>query len=207
MARMTKDLLRSVSAAELKQALAVKSKVEELEARRATLTRDLAKIEKEIAKLMDGGTAPARKKATRKKAAKKKVAKKAAKKTAKKTVRKKAGVKKAGVKKAGVKKAGRKKVAAKAATRKTTRKTTKKTTRKSAGKTPRVKAPTGARLEDVIIQVIKAGGGRMAFPEIKETITSQKLYKTKSKNFDNVLRRTISTAKGVKRVARGVYSA
>ena len=115
--------------------------------------------------------------------------------------RKKAAKKKAAKKSTG-KKRGRPPKAAL-----TAKGAAKKTTKRPAKKAPRTKAPTGARLEDVVVQVIKAGGGKLAFPEILSTITSQKLYTSKSKNFDNVLRRTISTSKKVKRVSRGVYSA
>jgi len=37
------------------------------------------------------------------------------------------------------------------------------------------------------------------------TIQKKKLIKTKSANFANVLRRTISTSEKIKRVGRGVY--
>jgi hypothetical protein len=47
----------------------------------------------------------------------------------------------------------------------------------------------------------------MAFPEIMATIQKKKLIKTKSANFANVLRRTISTSAKIKRVARGTYRA
>jgi len=173
MAKRTKNILTTMSTAELKRMLATKQKIEKLEAARDKLTADLAKVDKEIEKLLGGGTA----RAIRKKAAKKK--------TAKKTVRRKAGTKK--------------KVVAKKAGRKIAKRPVRRTTRKRAAATP--------KLEDVVIQVLRAGGGKMKFPEIRDTITSKKLYKSKSKNFDNVLRRTISTAKGIKRVTRGVYSA
>jgi len=44
-------------------------------------------------------------------------------------------------------------------------------------------------------------GGKMKFPEFKTTIKSWKIHNPNSRNFDNVLRRTISTAKRVTRVA------
>jgi hypothetical protein len=47
----------------------------------------------------------------------------------------------------------------------------------------------------------------MAFPEIMATIQKKKLIKTKSANFANVLRRTISTSEKIKRVSRGTYRA
>jgi len=45
----------------------------------------------------------------------------------------------------------------------------------------------------------------MAFKDILATIEKKKLVRTRSKNFANVLRRTLSTSKAVKRVGRGVY--
>ena len=115
--------------------------------------------------------------------------------------RKKAARKKATKKSTGKKRGRPPKAAAEA--KGAAKKPTKQTTKTA----PRTKAPTAARLEDVVVQVIKAGGGKLAFPEIRDTITKKKLFKSKSKNFDNVLRRTISTSKKVKRVSRGVYSA
>ena len=41
---------------------------------------------------------------------------------------------------------------------------------------------------------------------IVAAIQGQKLVKTKSKDFANVLRRVLSTSNKVKRVGRGVYS-
>lgn len=166
MAKTPRDLLNSLSAAELKRMIVTKQKVEKLETAQTSLLGKLAKVEKEIAKLLAGGAV----KAPRKK-------------VAKKTARKKAG-RKAAPKKTVAKKAGKKPIR----------------------KAPRKRAGSGAKLEDVIIQVIKAAGKEMSFPDIKATIASKKLYKSKSKNFDNVLRRTISTAKGIKRVGRGVYA-
>lgn len=170
MARKTKDILESLTAAQLKQMLAVKERADELQAVRKDLASQLAKVEKEIAQLLGGAAAPA----PRKKAAKKSTGKKR----------------------------GRPPKAAAEA-----KGAAKETAKRPVKRTPRTKAPTAARLEDVVVQVIKAGGGKLAFPEILSTITSQKLYASKSKNFDNVLRRTISTSKKVKRVSRGVYSA
>jgi hypothetical protein len=203
MAKRARTILADITAAELKRMLAVKEKVEKLEGRRRSLATELAKVEKEIDHLLASGVPGTR----RKKAAKKKVAKKKVR--GKKIVRKKVAAKKAGRK--VVKKAAKK--AAKKATRKTTAKKTaqkktvrKKTAKKTARKAPAKRAAAGATLEDVVIAVIKAAGKEMSFPDIRDTITSQKLYKSKSKNFDNVLRRTISTAKGIKRVGRGIYA-
>ena len=71
------------------------------------------------------------------------------------------------------------------------------------------RAPAGKRvsLEDVILAVLKKAGGRMSFKDLHRTIVKGKLYKSKATKFDNVLRRTLSTSKKVKRVERGVYAA
>lgn len=114
-----------------------------------------------------------------KKRAKKKVAGKSVKKTAKK--------------------ATRKKTAKKAPRRKTAAKKTGKTVRKSAA-APRPK------LEDVIVKVLGRRKKGMSFKDLHATIVDGKLFATKSANFDNVLRRTLSTSKKVKRVGRGVYA-
>jgi len=117
---------------------------------------------------------------------------------AKKTVGKKVrGRKKATAgKTAPRKKAGRKKVVKKKVARKTAKKAG---SRKSAA--PRVK------LEDVVLAVLQKKGNPMAFKDLYEAIVGGKLFRSKSKNFDNVLRRTLSTSKLVKRVGRGVYDA
>jgi adenylate kinase len=187
MPKFSKKILESVSTTELKRLVVVKGKIEKLEAQKKKLETALAKVEKELAKLWGGGAvAKPKKKAARKKVARKKVARK-------KNARKAAPKKKVATKRAA---APKKKVVAK--------KVGKKKSRKAPVKWA-AKAPT-ATLEDVVAKVIKAGGKKMAFQDIKKTIQSKKLFKTKSKNFDNVLRRTISTAKTIKRAGRGVYT-
>jgi len=62
-------------------------------------------------------------------------------------------------------------------------------------------------VESTAVALLKANKKPMAFPEIMATIQKRKLIKTKSANFANVLRRTISTSSKVKRVGRGVYRA
>jgi len=126
----------------------------------------------------------AKKKTVKKKAAKKKVAKK---KVAKKKAVKKAAVKKKTVKKAEKKpKASKKKVVKK------------KVARKSSAKSPTV--------ESVVVGLLKKAKGPLSFQDILSRINEGKLVKTKSKNFANVLRRTLSTSKKVKRPSRGVYA-
>ncbi len=82
--------------------------------------------------------------------------------------------------------------------------------RKKAGKkvTRRAQAKSSGRikLEDVIVKVIKANKGPMSYKKLMGVIVKKKLFDSKSANFDNVLRRTLSTSKLVKRVGRGIYS-
>ena len=67
------------------------------------------------------------------------------------------------------------------------------------------KAVPKQTLERVLEGLLGGKKNGMAFQEILSTIQRKKLYKTKSKNFENVLRRTISTSKLIKRLDRGVY--
>ena len=170
-------LLAKLSRADIENLLAAKDEVESLETRRAELEKELAKIDNRLAKLASAviGGRRGAGKKTRKKAAKK-TTKKAAKKAAKKTLR---GAAKKGTKKTTRKVAAGRKV--------------------SKGKKPRPK------LDDVVVALIKKNGGPMSFKDIYATIVKRKLVTTRSKQFDNVLRRTLSTSKNVKRVARGVY--
>ena len=181
MARPKKSLLMNMSVDEIKKLMVVKEKLIKLEDRKARLENQLAKIDTEIGKLVGGVSA----KPTRKKRAKKKVAKKA-----RKVTRKKA-------KKKVVKKA--KKVTRKRTAKKTAKKAVRKRAAKAAGKKKTV--------EGVVVQLIKKHRGKMAFQDILKTIQKEKLIKTKSANFANVLRRTLSTSNKVKRAGRGVYTA
>jgi len=100
--------------------------------------------------------------------------------------------------------------AAPARRKKTTRKkVVKKTTRKKAAKASTRKGKTAPRmkLEDVIVKVLGRRKKGMSFKDLHATIVSGKLFATKSAKFDNVLRRTLSTSKKVKRIGRGVYAA
>lgn len=180
MAKKKVSILTDLSTTDLKRLLAARERIDVLEKEKARLLKELGAVDKELAQLLGGGKTT-RKKATRKKAAKKK--------------------------------AGRKKVLKKTTRKKTSRKTPvrKKTTRKKVVKktTRKPRAAAGGKgrvtLEDVIVKVIKGNKGAMAFKDLKKTIVGGKLFKTKSANFDNVLRRTLSTSKAVKRVGRGVY--
>lgn len=179
--------LVQLSTAELKKLLAARERIDVLEAERTRLERELAAVDKELKSLLGGeGKAPAR----GRKASGNKTAKRTAKKAAKKTVKKKAARKAAP------------KAAAKKARRKTTKKkaSTKKAPRKAPAKGGRV------RLEDVIVAVLKEAGGKMAYKDLHTAIVKGKRFATRASNFDNVLRRTLSTSTAVKRVGRGVYA-
>lgn len=189
MARRKKaDLLATMSVAELKQLAATKEELEKLEAQKARLSKNLAQVEKAIARLMGGVSVrpAARKKVARKKAGRKKVAKKApGKRMAKATTRKKAV-----------------RVGKKATAKKTLRAAKRRVAKKAAA----AKAPKQT-LESVVVGLLKAAKGSMAFQDILGTIQKKKLVKSKSANFSNVLRRTISTSKKIKRTGRGMYNA
>ena len=62
------------------------------------------------------------------------------------------------------------------------------------------------KLEDVIVKVLGRRKKGMSFKDLHAAIVDGKLFATKSAKFDNVLRRTLSTSKKVKRVGRGVYA-
>jgi len=59
-------------------------------------------------------------------------------------------------------------------------------------------------IEDVVVKVL--GRRQMAFPYILAKIQKDKLVATKSKDFANVLRRTLAISKRIQRVSRGVYA-
>ena len=111
-------------------------------------------------------------------------------------------------KKAGRKKVGKKRAAKAAPKKKTTRVAKKKTAKKRVAKKAisKAKAPR-VTVESVVVGLLKGKKNPMAFQDILSTIEKKKLVKTKSDNFANVLRRTLSTSKKVKRVARGQYKA
>jgi hypothetical protein len=190
MAKKTATVLTDLTTAQLKRLLAARERIDVLETEKARVLKELAGIEKELARLLSGAPAAASSGGARKKAVKKKVARKKAAK--KKVAKKKAGKKKVGAGKAPAKKVGRKKVTRKKAVG-----------RKAVGK----KAPAGGRvpLEDVIVTLLGKLGGQASFKELLAAIVDGKLYKSKAARFDNVLRRTLSTSKKVKRVGRGVY--
>ncbi len=194
-------MLQSLSRVQIERLLKAKECIEALQSRRDALRQELAQIEADLNGLLEGtgdvartprGVRKAKKKTTprakaaraaaaetpaAKKTTRKKTGKKAAKKTAKKTA-KKAAAKPA--------KALRRKVAAAPAK-----------AARGAGKRP--------TLEDVVANLIAKRGEPVAFQDLLATITGKKLFETKSANFDNVLRRTLSTSTRIKRVGRGMY--
>ena len=192
---MTSDLNRALarlSREELEHLLAVKGEIEQLETRRDALQRELQDVEAALEKLVGGAGATGRKSTARAAASRKKTTGKAgkkagAKKPARKTAKKVAGA-------AG--KTAAKKTAAK--------KTARKAAKKAAGR--RGSSGGAGTLEDVIVRVLQEQGEPMSFKALLESIVMNKLFVSRSKNFDNVLRRTLSTSDRVKRVARGVYA-
>ena len=82
---------------------------------------------------------------------------------------------------------------------------TRKRTRRSQGRQGQAAARPKQTLQDVVVAVIRQNGGKMAFQDILATIQENKLYHSKSRNFANVLRRTVSISPQVKRAGRGIY--
>ncbi len=121
---------------------------------------------------------------------------------AKKVIKKKVTKKKVTRKKVAHKKVAAKKVVKKAAAKK------KAVARKSPAKKTTTSRKAGGRvkLEDVVVSIIKSQGKSVSYKDLMDIIVKKKLFTSKSNNFDNVLRRTLSTSKLVKRVGRGVYA-
>ncbi len=182
MAKRTRPNPADFTVAQLEAMLAAKTQIDELEGQRTELMKELDKVETALAKLLSGKIAA--RKPARKKAVKKAARKKAAKKVAKKTTGKRAA----------------KKVAKKATGKRAAKKTGKKATKAKAAR-----AKSRPTIESVIVDLLTKNGGPMAFKDILGAIQKQKLVKTKSKNFPNVLRRTLSTSERIKRAGRGVY--
>jgi cell division septum initiation protein DivIVA len=182
MANDLSRLVKELSRADIESLLATKNEMETLELRRQELQKELADVEQRLGRLADRTAGSGKLSGAR---SSKKSMKKAAKKTAKKTVKK--------------------------TTKKATSKASKKTA-SEAGKAPAARRGRGratgsgnTTLEDVVVQVLTTNGEPMSFKDLLATITDRKLFKSRSKSFDNVLRRTLSTSKKVKRVGRGIY--
>jgi ElaB/YqjD/DUF883 family membrane-anchored ribosome-binding protein len=195
-------MLQSLSRAQIERLLQAKERIETLQSRRDDLRKELAQIEATLGGLLEGSgdvaktargsrkaKVSATTKAATKKAAAKKVTKKATKKATKKTAKKAAKkpiAKKPAIKVAKAAKPNRGKAAA-------------------AAKDQRGGGEKRATLEDVIYSLIEKRGKPVPFQDLLGTITGKKLFKTRSTNFDNVLRRTLSTSTRIKRVGRGMY--
>ncbi|HPF33838.1 MAG TPA: hypothetical protein P5571_03605 [Candidatus Krumholzibacteria bacterium] len=124
----------------------------------------------------------------------------AAKATAGKKTAKKAAKKKTAKKKAAGKKVAKKAVAKKAGRKAAAKKVVKKTAAKRGGR-----RAAGGTLEDVVVALLRKAGKPLGFQDLLKTIVDGKLFKSKAKDFSNVLRRTLSTSKKVQRQGRGVY--
>ncbi len=184
MSNQQKSFLINLTAAEMKKLLIARERIDVLVAEKEKLTRDLNKIETELTRLLDsaGQSSPSgpkkNKTGLKKKSARKKI-------TKKKTTKKKVAPK---------------------ATKKTVKKTKSKKGLSLKTRANEIKNTGRPKLEDVVAKVIKANGGPMSYKELISLIVKKKLFVSKSSNFDNVLRRTLSTSKLIKRVGRGVYS-
>lgn len=183
--------LIQLSTGELKRMLAARERIDVLEAEKARLLKGLAAVDRELGQLLAGAEPGAAQQPSRRKA-------------------KKVGKKKVGKKKVGQRKVGKKKVAKKKAAKKTAGKKTAGTTRKRVGRKVGKKVARSAagrvRLEDVILAVLRKAGKPVAFKKLYATIVDGKLFATRSSNFDNVLRRTLSTSTSIERVGRGLYA-
>lgn len=101
-------------------------------------------------------------------------------------------------------KPARKKAAKKSVRKRTSKKAVKKVTKKAVKEASTAKSrPT---IESVIVDLLTKKGEPMAFKDILAEIQKKKLVKSKAADFSNVLRRTLSTSKVIKRVGRGMYS-
>ncbi len=179
MPRTKRVLASDLSLAEIRNLLAAKERMVGLEEKKAKLEEELAAVNAQLGKLTAAGR-PGRKPGRKPgRPATKKAGRRAA---------KKAG-------RPAAKKAGR------PAAKKAGRPAVKKAPRRASGKV----APKAGSLQDVIVKLIRANGKPMEFKAILAAIKKGKLVKTKSKDFSNVLRRTLSTSTAVKRVARATY--
>ncbi len=193
---MTADLnrvLSELSRDELERLLAAKDEIERLEARRHELKEELASVEQTLDRLVHEATGTGR--GSGRTAAARQGTGKATRKGAKKAAKTRKTARKTSARKSAGKAAGDGKTAAKKTPRRGSRPSGK---RGSAG--------DGGTLEDVIVKVLQEHGEPMSFKALLESIVMNKLFVSRSKNFDNVLRRTLSTSDRVKRVSRGVYA-
>ena len=186
-------LLAQLSRADLQNLLAAKVEIEELQERRAVLQKELGTIENALLRLL-GKAAGARGRGKKRKQVPAKSAKSA---TSAKSAK--------SAKPAKKKKAAKRKLAKPAPKRAAKRPAG--TARKGKPSVTASGRAAGGRitLEDVVVSVLKRHGEPLPFKVLLQTIVGGRLFKTRSANFENVLRRTLSTSKRVKRVGRGVY--
>lgn len=219
MTRKFAALAGELSLDDLRRLLAVKERLTELESRRSDLESELAKVGAAIADLVKGGPVAAASGKSSAKAAKQTGKRRASPAAAKTAGRRKVGRKKTVAKKVAVKKAVAKKTTKKTAKKSMMKKSAKKmtaakravakkaVTKKAAAKKPVVKGKAAgkATLESVVAGLIRANGGKMSVQDILAAIAKGKLVKSKSGNFANVLRRTLSTSTVLVSAGRGLY--
>jgi hypothetical protein len=190
-------MLQSLSRVQIERLLKTKERIETLQSRREELRKELAQVDADLSGLLEGAGDVAKTVRSGRKSAKKAAAKKA---TAKKATAKKAAAKKVARGKTSKKRAAKASggVAAKPA---------KNGRRKAAAAAPAKTRGAGkkATLEDVVYGLIEKRGAPVPFQVLLSTIMGKKLFTTRSNNFDNVLRRTLSTSTRIKRVGRGIY--
>ncbi|MDD5719702.1 MAG: hypothetical protein PHQ53_08455 [Candidatus Krumholzibacteria bacterium] len=195
-------LLAQLSRADLQNLLAAKVEIEELQERRAVLQKELGTIENALLRLL-GKAAGVRGRGKKSKQVPAKSAKSA--RSAKSAKSTKSAKLAKSVKPAKKKKAAKRKLAKPGPQRAAKRPAG--TSRRGKPSVTASGRAAGGRitLEDVVVSVLKRHGEPLPFKVLLQTIVGGKLFKTRSANFENVLRRTLSTSKRVKRVGRGVY--
>lgn len=205
MPRKTRLPLADLSLGELKRLVAIKERMAVLEEKRERLQGELAEVQAAIAKLTGAPAASAGRRRKPGRKAGRKPTRKAGRKSGRQPARPTA--RRGGRAAAAVRPVRAAGTAAGKGVRKAGRRAGRKAGRRP-GKAPAVakrRAGGGGTLQEVVAGLIRAHGSPMAFQDILRTIQSRKLVKTKSKDFANVLRRTLSTSRLVKRVARGTY--
>ena len=164
------QVLKSISARELKGLISVREKLDTLEKKRRELAKNLAAVDKEISSLK---AAPVKSSVTKKPGPKKKVAKKKV--TKKKPVAKKKAPKKKAKKAPAAKK---KTTKSKAAKKKTVKKATRRVRKKAL-------QPS---ISSLIVDILKEKKKPLSVNEICDILLKEKKYKTKSKKFGNQIR-------------------
>ena len=179
MPRTARVLASDLSLADIRRLLAAKEKMVALEEKKSRLQSELAEVNAALGKLL----ARAMPGVPRSARAVRKPARRPGPRPGRKPAKAAAG-------KRGAGKTARAKV---------------KRTARTPQKVRRGKGGAGGTLQDVVAALIRENGKPMAFQAILGAITSRKLVRTRSGDFANVLRRTLSTSKRIKRVARATY--